>query len=320
MKVLFVSSGNSKNFEIAPFIKAQGEDLRKLGVKVDFFLIKGKGIRGYIKNIPILRKHIKKNNYDLIHAHYVFSAWVALLTFTRKKIITSFMGSDTYGDVDLYGKRKKISYFTIIIAKLIQPFLSKIIVKSKNLEEYIYLKSKCIILQNGVNLEKFYTLNYNETRKELGLDENKKYILFLGNKNDPRKNYKLLLDAFQEIKDNSIEILAPYPIPHELVVKYLNAVDVLAFTSFLEGSPNVLKEAMACNLSIVTVNVGDSISVTEGVNGCYLASYKVVDFACQLNRAVKFGLKTQGRNKILDMKLDSKSVAIKLLETYKSIL
>jgi len=76
MKVLFVSSGNS-NRGVTPFIKSQGESLKEHGIDIEYFLIKGKGTRGYIKNILPLRRLIKNVKYDLIHAHYALSGWVA---------------------------------------------------------------------------------------------------------------------------------------------------------------------------------------------------------------------------------------------------
>jgi len=71
MKVLFVSSGNSK-FGISPIIRNQDESLKKNGIGIEYFTIKGKGINGYLKNIPILKKDLKPYHYDIIHAHYSF--------------------------------------------------------------------------------------------------------------------------------------------------------------------------------------------------------------------------------------------------------
>ncbi|MFX0132354.1 MAG: glycosyltransferase, partial [Candidatus Hodarchaeota archaeon] len=76
MKVLFVCSGNSE-FGISPIVESQCESLRKNGVDIEYFAIQGKGIIGYIKNIPKLRKKIKSISYDLIHAHYGYSGIVA---------------------------------------------------------------------------------------------------------------------------------------------------------------------------------------------------------------------------------------------------
>lgn len=139
MKVLFVSSGNSE-FGISPIIKNQGESLKQNGIDLYYFTIKGKGIKGYLKNIPILKKYLKNHNYDIIHAHYSLSAIVATLS-GAKPLVVSLMGSDIYGNVNIDGKRKFYSYINILSAKLLHPFVNKIIVKSKNLESYTYFKN-----------------------------------------------------------------------------------------------------------------------------------------------------------------------------------
>ena len=82
MKVLFVSSGNS-DIGISPLIKAQGDSLESLGIKVDYFLINGKGLVGYLKNIPRLKSILKKYNYDIVHAHFSLSGMVASLARTK---------------------------------------------------------------------------------------------------------------------------------------------------------------------------------------------------------------------------------------------
>jgi len=320
MKILFVSSGNSINFEIAPFIKAQGLDLIESGIDLQFFPIKGKGVFGYLSNIPKLRKKIKKEKYDLIHAHFVLSAWVSLLTFTKQKLIVSFMGSDTYGDVDINGKITLSSYLNIFLAKLIQPFVDHIIVKSKNLEDYVYLKRKCSTIPNGVNLSKFINLDYLLTRKELGFEKNKRYILFLADKRNDRKNYKMLEDAFSLIRNDEYIIINPFPISHELVIKYLNAADVLAFTSYLEGSPNLVKEAMACNLPIVSVNVGDTEWLLSNVSNSYVTNYNIQEFAKKLVVVLESNKRSNGRLILKQLGIDSYSVSDKLIKTYKNIL
>src|SRR5690554_3194169 len=96
MKVLFVSSGNCDLFEISPIIKSQGDSLKRIGVDLDYYSIKGKGILGYLRNIPDLRNEIKTGEYDLVHAHYSFSAILVSLA-TSIPVFVSLMGSDVQG-------------------------------------------------------------------------------------------------------------------------------------------------------------------------------------------------------------------------------
>ncbi len=98
MKVLFVCSGNSKNFKIVPFIKAQGESLKELDIDVEYFPIIGKGVWGYLKACKRLRDHLKKNDYDIVHAHFTLSGWAAVTASKNTPIVLSLMGTDAQGD------------------------------------------------------------------------------------------------------------------------------------------------------------------------------------------------------------------------------
>ena len=84
LKVLFVSSGNSK-YGISPIIKSQGETIRGKGIHLDYFLVVGKGLLGYFKNLFRLRKYLKHSNYDIIHAHYALSGILSFLAKREEK-------------------------------------------------------------------------------------------------------------------------------------------------------------------------------------------------------------------------------------------
>ena len=115
MKVLFVSSGNS-HYGIVPFIKSQGESLINEGIELDYFQIKRKGLYGYLSNIIPLVKQLKKNRYDIIHAHYGLIGLLCVLTFTRIPIVLSIMGDDVYGSFNKKGNHnfKRVHYKNMI--------------------------------------------------------------------------------------------------------------------------------------------------------------------------------------------------------------
>ncbi|MCD4664183.1 MAG: glycosyltransferase [Bacteroidales bacterium] len=322
MKVLFVSSGNSKKFEIAPFIKAQGDSLIKQGIDLEYFRITEKGILGYIKNAVKLRKYLINNRYDIIHAHYTLSGWSVVLSFTKIPIILSLMGSDAYGSYIGPNKITLLSRFQIVLTYLIQPFINNFICKSNHIESFVLNKKKSYVIPNGIILEniKYCERGY---RKELGLELSKKYVLFLGSKTNIRKNYSLANEAIKEIAYRNVELIAPYPISHEAVTKYLNSVDLIVVSSFMEGSPNVVKEAMACNLPIVASKVGDIEWLLEDLDGCYVADFKGSDFSNKIKQALKYAEekgRTKGRKRIMSLGLSSEMVADKIIHVYKRIL
>ncbi|MBW1612698.1 MAG: glycosyltransferase [Deltaproteobacteria bacterium] len=320
MNVLFVVSGNSDNFPIAPFIQSQGLALTNLGVNIEYFRIQGKGLLGYLGNVPKLRSFIKSKNFNIIHAHYVLSGWVSVLTLCRLPIICSFMGSDTYGDTNSQGKRKLSSYNIIVLAKFIQPFLNKIIVKSNTIYRYIWLKNKAEIIPNGVNISAFMEIDKKKCRELLGMNMNCRHILFFGDQNNPRKNFFLAKNSYNKLGLSMVEILNPYPVEPSEVPLYMNAGDVVVLSSYLEGSPNVIKEAMACNIPIVSTDVGDVRWVIGDTEGCYISSYDAEDMAKKIKLALKFANRTNGRQRILDLGLDSETIAKRIIELYEKIL
>lgn len=318
MIVLHVCSGNSI-FGISPIVKTQGESLRNNNVDIDYFTIKGRGIKGYLRSIPRLNKTLKTKRYDIIHAHYVLCGWIAVFQLSKLPLITSYMGSDAYGFVNAYGRKRLFAnYFIKCASKTLQPFVSKIVIKSRNLEKYIYIKNKVNIIPNGVDFEKFRPLNKKNCKEKLNLNTKNRLILFLGNPSNPRKNFRLLNKAYNLIKNDNLEIIKPYPIPFKNIALYLNAVDVLVLTSYLEGSPNVIKEAMACNLPIVSTDVGDVREIIGNTEGCYIISFEPVDVAKKIQMALDFGKRTNGRENIKYLKINN--VTKKIISVYQQVL
>lgn len=321
MRILFISSGNNK-FGISPFIKSQGESLKALKVDVSYFAIENKSIKGYIKAGIKLRRFLKFNHYDIIHAHYTFSGWAAIIGARKIPVVLSLMGSDAYGDYIAPYKVKFTSKYNIILTYLIQFFIKKIISKSKNIEKYVWQKNKSVIIPNGINTDTFLPLK-KDCKLELGLRKDIRYILFIGDKKNKRKNYKLVEDAFTFINPKNIELLAPYPISPDKIPKYLNSVDVLIISSLAEGSPNIVKEAMACNCPIVATDVGDIRWLFGQEPGHFIVNFDPQDVADKIKLALKYveeRKRTNGRQRILELGLDINTIAQRILNVYKSVI
>ncbi len=318
MRILFIASGNSPNYEIAPFIKSQRDSLLSQGLDIDYFPIQGKGLGGYLRNIPRLRSQLKKKRYDLIHCHYVLSGYVALLTLTKCPKVLSLMGSDAYGQYTGLNKRKVSSFFLIILTTLIQPFFQAFISKSPNIERYIYRKKISFMIPNGVDLQRISNFE-----QEIGQNiaaRAKTTVLFLGDPRNPRKNLKLVRESLEMLNDANIELMTPFPVSHDEVIRLLLTCDVLVHPSFMEGSPNLVKEAMACNCPIVATNVGDVSWVIGDTKGCYVSSFDVSEFAHKLSNAIDYSRKhrrTNGRTRLLELELDSSDVALKIIKVYQ---
>jgi len=304
LKILFVSSGNSKN-GISPLIKNQGESL-KSEVEVDYFTIKGKGIKGYLKSIPKLKEYLKNNSYDLIHSHYWLSAIVTSLAMPKIPIVVSLMGDDV--------KAKR--WFRWIIYVFYYLSWSATIVKSKDMYNSLGLKDVYII-PNGVDFNRFKPIPQENAQKVVEWDSSKKHILFTSNPSRVEKNFKLAKEAFEYINDGNYELHYLKDIPNDKIFYYYNASDVIILTSLWEGSPNAIKEAMACNIPIVSTPVGDVEERFEGVEGCYISSFDAKEFALDIKKALNYGKRTNAREKITPLK--SEIIAKKLIDIYKKL-
>ena len=302
MKVLFISSGNIKG-GISPIIYNQGESLKSKNCQIEYFTINQKGIFGYINHVFKLRNHIKSNKYDLFHAHYSLSAFVASLA-GAKPLVTSLMGSDVLN--------KNFSRF--IIRFLAKNTWKTTIVKSEEMKSILEIDSVKVI-PNGVNMNLFKPMKKKESLHKLGWNSQKKHILFAGSIKRPEKNYDLFKFAVEYLNDELVEIHTLENVENSLMPILYNASDVIVLTSKHEGSPNVIKEAMACNRPIVSVNVGDVKEVIKDTEGCYITSNNAIEIANKIKNAFQFE-STEGRSKIKH--LNSDTIADKLFEIYNN--
>lgn len=305
MKILFVSSGNSKG-GISSIIINQAKSLTEENCDVDFFAIKGKGFWGYLKNVLPLRRLIKIEKYDIIHAHYSMSGFVAALGGANP-LIVSLMGSDV----------KSEPFFKIFILIFNMLSWNEIIVKSEDMKKTLALKNIHVI-PNGVDFKKFKPIKKSIALAYTKWDLSKKHILFGGNHHQKVKNFNLAKKAFDLLDYSKIDLHYLENIPSDKMAFYHNSADLILLTSLWEGSPNIIKEAMACNIPIVSSNVGDVYKLIEKTKGCYITSYNPKDIASKINKALIFEKRTTGRIDINYLRSDF--VAKKIINLYKKVI
>ena len=296
---------------------AQGKSLESTGVKIDYFGIKGKGISGYFKNIKLIRNHLKTNTYDIIHAHYALCGVIAFLAKKKEKLVVSLMGDDIIGMVNHQGKQTfKGKIFTNINKVFCKYFNDENISKSKNISKALFKGTKNEIIPNGVNFEIFKPIPKNVARESLGLDQSKKIILFATDPERPEKNYTLALEAVKLINEHSIELLVIHNVDQITLNLHYNAADIVLLTSYHEGSPNVIKEALACNSVVISTNVGDVEENFFGISGVYITPFDNFVLSKTIIQALEIK-NSNGREKIEH--LNSKNIADKILSIYNKI-
>ena len=175
------------------------------------------------------------------------------------------------------------------------------------------------MIPNGVDLSLFPLTGQDEAKERVGFGKDGKYVIFVSNPARPEKQFVLAEEAVRLLHDDSVHLVPVFDKPHSEIVDYMCAADALIMTSASEGSPNVIKEAMACNCPIVVTDVGDVRWITEGVDGTYVSNtYEPEELAGLLKKALGFGARTRGRERIVDLGLTSELVARKLMNIYSA--
>jgi glycosyltransferase involved in cell wall biosynthesis len=128
-----------------------------------------------------------------------------------------------------------------------------------------------------------------EARSRLGLDQSGIYVLFAADPSRVEKNFALAEAAVAELVEENVNLLCVHGETHERMRLFFNAVNATLMTSWHEGSPNVIKEALACNCPIVSTAVGDVPELLAGVSGCTIATFDAAAVADGLRVAVRHG-------------------------------
>jgi len=304
MKVLFISRAKHKN-EISPIVLNQGNSLKKNNINVDFFIFKGKGFFGYLTGIINLKKQIKNNQYQVYHAHYLFSG-IAASFANAKPLVVSLMGGDVLANLFL----SKLSGFYS------KHFCDVTIVKSNEMKTKID-NPEVEVIPNGVDLDHFIPLEKQECQLKLQWSGDQTHILFAGDPGQKVKGFELATQAVEGLSYQNIRLHILKGISLENLPTYYNAADVVLLTSSLEGSPNVIKEAMACNCPIVSTDVGDVKEIISGTKGCFVTDHNPIEITEAIEKAIRFGNKTVGCDTI--PYLDANRIAKRLISIYNSL-
>jgi glycosyltransferase involved in cell wall biosynthesis len=314
MKVLMVSKYNPDSpTGFSPFVYEQALALINQEIEVEHFAITGKGTKAYIKSILRLNKFLKKNYFDIIHGHYGLSGIVAVLQ-NKVPAVVSLIGCD----INVYRNRLLARIFLFRKVKAIIFVSEKLQVLSKFSG---YFK----IIPYGVDLKKFYPVEKKKSLQKLDLPDDSLNVFFASRFDRIEKNASLAFEAIKILNDQNFRcnLIEFKDIGPQYINDYYNASNLFLITSIREGSPQSLKEAMACNCPIVATDVGDIKWVIGDTEGCYLTSFDPCDVAEKIKLALDFRekkVRTTGRERIIELGLDSESIAKRIIEVYKEVL
>ena len=329
MKILEVSryKSNFANHQL-PFVTEQGESLRALGCEVEYFLVKG----NYLRAVKALKRKIHECQPDIVHAHFGLSAITAELQ-SLVPVVTTFHNGET------------LNWHVNFLTSLFSRRAKHVVYVAQHIYDLVYFKAKKhSIIPCGVNMDDCHIIDQIAARQQLGFEDGVKYILFGGGFDNLRKNYAILRDAVERIEQapwvpveggercGNIVCLEMKGLSRAECVLRMNACDLFALPSHSEGSPQALKEAMACNCPILATDIADVKTLLGDRPGHYIlrnprktherwdADEKSLDEMTELlQEALQFTGRTNGRDRILEMGLSNEQVAKRLIAIYQSL-
>ncbi len=307
MRVLIVCSGNRG--EASPFVQEQMEQLRNEGCVVQLYLIIGKGWFGYLRNLKGLSREIGKFNPDLIHAHSGMSVLLASLQ-RRIPVVATFHGSDIN-----IPKLRRFSKLAMMLSR------SHIVVST---EMKRALKDERVhVIPCAVDTSVFYPTDFAAERKKLGWKDEDRYILFSSSFSNTVKNAPLAQEAITALNSRNIQLVELKGKTRREVAHLLNACDAALMTSFTEGSPQFIKEAMACATPVVSTRVGDVPELCENLTGHFLVEYTKDSVAQGIRRAMEFRdaeKQTKGPEVVRKFGLTPHQIARRIMDVYSEAL
>jgi len=319
MKVLVVTNmwPSAERPHWGAFVKSQADSLAALGCENTLY-----EIRGYHSSLDYLRamgeipRVARECGADVVHAHYGLSG--AAATRVRAPLVVSFCGDDLLGRPDARGRLTLGSRALIPVSRHAARRADAVIVKSEEMRRAIGHVPGVNVIPNGVDLARFAPEPRAAARAALGWPDAGHVLLFAADPHEERKNWPLAEGARAALTARGLDVRleAVYGRPQADMVRAMNAADLLLLPSFHEGSPNVVKEAMAVGLPVVAAPVGDCAERLRDVAPSWVVERTVGAFADAAAAALADARRSNGRD-VIARTLSLEAVAKQVLAVYE---
>lgn len=327
MNVLWVTNGypSKKHPEFCVFTKDQIEAVKRVGVTGDLYFINAreKGLKAYLSAFSDLKRMNNANKYDAVHAFHGLSFIVVLICMLRRPIVVSFLNAI---DNEFKELNKLLSLLMVNFVKLVLKINKDIgVIVKDRLPDYLKKRPHSYYLPNGVDTEYFIPIDKALAKSKLGLSKDKRYILFVSSKdlNRKQKRFDRFNEVIDKIKSNTefenVEALTVSNVTREELLMYYSASSVHLLTSDFEGSPNSVKEAISCNLPVVSTDVGNVKEMISNIPDCKVSKSSEIEELANLTIDILSSKKGDLRSFIFKNELDANSKSLKLKSIYTEL-
>lgn len=288
----------------AIFVEEQVEALRHEGVNVEMLHVREGGVMGYLDAARRVRGRLAKGGVDLVHGHGVSGVASLIGTAASVPHVVTFHGSDIYlpKTRPLMGLVARLSTRAIFVSKKLREQLNAPLPNAS-------------VIRCGVDTTIFRPLDQSTAASVLAeRGPPPRAVLFSSTFDNPVKGYAHAKAAVEALDGFHLVELAGYS--RDQVAALMNVVGALVITSDYEGGPLVAKEAVACGLPVISVDVGDVREVLDGVSHSYVVDRNPNRIAELIEKVA--GARTNG-----PLKADhfsNRAVAREIVELYKEVI
>lgn len=327
MKILILTSQYPTDAkpDTNPAVLYQERGLRRLGVSIETFFVDRarNGPLAHLRSFIPLRRKWREGAYDLMHVQFGgVQALIGAIIAGRRTVIT-YHGTDLHGGNPQTWLSRLLSRVNVWCSRRAACMAGGVAVVSPNLLSFLpnTATRRVPVFPPGVDYTLFRPQPVEQERAELGLDINARYILFSDISGSPakRRDIAFTVEKMVRVHEPEARLLLLTRQPYWRVPLYLNAADCLLLTSEKEGSPNIVKEALAVDLPIVSVDVGDVALRCEGVPNCQIVSRNENDLAEAVLRALTTGREGGGRE-LKRPEIDNERICEQVCLYYQEVL
>jgi glycosyltransferase involved in cell wall biosynthesis len=306
------------------FVRDEAEALRAAGVEVDVYFVNGRAHKLNYFRMPFgFFARVRRAPYDVIHVHHSFCGLVATMQRSIPVVWTFHEGEISGNTADALREQpiKHLAY-SKRMKRYVAGRVDMVVVVAEHLREPLG-RPDALWMPSGIDWKRFAPMDSGEAKRRLGLAENRRYVLFPAAPARVEKRYELARRAVERLREtcpeaNDVELIALDNVPHERVPLFMNASDVVLMTSAFEASPVTIREALACNVPVISTDVGDARVVMKDIAGCRIVEAEPDRIAAALRATLAGPRRVQGRERMHGYALET--VAQALIAVYQRVI
>lgn len=298
------------------FSHREAEALRRRGIEVHLF---GLCLRytpwQLVREVLRLRSAVREIGPDVIHAQFgKFNALLTAFAVPGVPLVITFRGTDINRNSNYTWLRSAVGLLASHLATL---RAAALICVSREIAAKVAVRPRLLkVVPSGVDTHAFKPGDRAAARRELGWPETRPIVLFNAGSNPVVKNLPLASEVAEQVRRRLPELdfrvldgsLDPARVPTAMA-----AADCLLVTSRSEGSPTIVQEAMACDLPVVSVPVGDVEERLAGVTQSRVVPANVGDLSNALFEILTERRRSDGSLRLGPCSLDRVAEAVELV-------